>query len=67
MKMRFKQISLINIALFLNIIRNKKQIITFHNIIIRLNIHATLYYKNVIIKYIIFNNYITFNDDNKYK
>lgn len=44
-----------------------KQIIIFRNIITHLNVHVVLHYKNVIIKYIIFNNYITFNDEDKYK
>ena len=34
---------------------------------IRLNVHVALHYENIIIKYIIFNNCIILNDEDKYK
>ena len=44
-----------------------KQIIIFRNVMIRLNVYVALYYKNVIIKYVIFNNCIILSDKDKHK
>lgn len=44
-----------------------KKTAIYYNILSRFNVHIDLYYENVAVEYVIFNNYIIFINENKHR